>query len=245
MRAFLLVLSLAACNPATDDGETDRPDVSQGYAAACLTGPWEPEVLWDTQVVPLNGVTVVEDRAGAPQNEPIWFCDERVDRTLVVRDGDGATWELGYAIEDGDGESVTPALDVVVDQSVDLLFREVVSFGDAQGFVLTDAGGVVAALDVGAFGHGLFPEDFTRAQITSGEIFARRHDDCGTLLFREMTFHSQDVITVEPYTSSPFHIDNRAFTAWAIANTEWGDDVRCTDLAGLWMWGITRTPFGQ
>jgi len=163
--SLLLLLALPACDLLGDDGPFT------GFASACLGGGM-PDDLYEQggASFEIEG-TVLSDTGGEPPPSDV-ECYGFRSRLLSIEDADGTVWTLSYGITDPEGGFETLALDVVPGQAVSLLYRLVAEFGTAQGFVLTDEDGLVAALESGTWGPALEDGDVPGLAVSDGIMFA-------------------------------------------------------------------------
>jgi hypothetical protein len=235
MRSPILLLPLLATVAC------DTPVLELGHATACLAGEL-PENLYeydgDNLLFEIEG-TVVSDEAGA-MPETTMECYWTVERVLTIEAGDGVTWSVGYGVEDPEGALVTPALDVAPGDAVSLTYRSVQSFGSANGFVLEDEAGLVAALESGTWGPALEPGDVPGLNVSSGEMIGTQDSECGTEGHFAWAFEGDEPVEVDPFGEDTVTIGGQAYTAMAVANLQWQGDVQCTDLAGDEIWAVFR-----
>lgn len=235
MRALYLLIAtspLAAC---------DTPVLERGRATACLAGDL-PENLYDYDgdnlLFELEG-TVISDAAEA-MPETNMECYFTISRVLTIEDAEGTQWSLGYGVENPEGGDDTPALDVDVGQSLSLTYRTVQAFGSANGFVLEDDEGLVAALESGTWGPALEDGDVPGLEVTSGAMIGTIDSECGTEGHFTWSFEGDSAVDVDPYTQDTVTIGGAGYTAMAVANLQWQGDVQCTDLAGDEIWAVFR-----
>jgi len=235
MRTLCLLIALSplvAC---------DTPILEKGSGTSCLAGDL-PENLYeldgDNWLFEVEG-TVVSDAAEA-MPETAMECYFTIDRVLTIEDAEGTLWSVGYGVEDPEGISDTPALDVEVGETVSLTYRTVQSFGAANGFVLEDDDGLVAALESGTWGPALEAGDLPGFTVDSGEMIGTTDSECGTEGHFPWTFAGGTTVTVAPYSEDTVTIGGADYTAMAIANLQWQGDVLCTDLAGDEIWALFR-----
>jgi hypothetical protein len=234
MRTLTLLpfLALVAC---------DTPVIERGHATACLAGDVADNLyeLYETSLLFEVEGTVISDEAGAMPETPM-ECYWTIDRVLTIEDAEGTTWTLGYGVADPDGEPVTFSLDLEPGQSVSLLFRSVQQFGAANGFVLQDDDGLVAALESGTWGPALEASDVPGLRVKSGSMIGTIDSDCGTEGHFAWAFEADETIEVEPFSHDAITIDGAVYSALAVANLQWQGDVQCTDLAGDGIWAVYR-----
>ncbi|MFH1469626.1 MAG: hypothetical protein ABIO70_34895 [Pseudomonadota bacterium] len=225
--------SLAAC-------AADWQDAPEGFASACLSGDI-PEDLYEQggASFTIDGTVIAEGEDTLPP-EDLMECYGQRDRVLTLEDGDAGTWHVAFGITDPDDAMATPAMDVVVGQEVHLLYRTVASFGTAQGFVLTDDDGLVAALESGTWGPALQDGDVPGLSVSDGEMMGTLESECGTEGHFAWSFAGDETVEVQPYGSGTVPIDGIDHLALAVANMQWQGDVLCTDLAGDQMWAVFR-----
>ena len=230
--ALLLFLGLPAC-----DLFGDGP--FKGFASACLGGAL-PEDLYEQggAVFEIDG-TVVSDVEGEPPPSDVECYGER-SRVLSIQDAEGAVWTLSYGIADPEGGLEALALDVSAGQAVHLLYRLVAEFGSAQGFVLTDEDGLVAALESGTWGPALQDGDVPGLSVDDGIMFATTDEECGTAGHFQWIFSGDEDVEIEPYSLGSVPIDGVTYQAWSVANLQWQGQIQCTDTADDQMWAVFR-----
>jgi hypothetical protein len=229
---LLPLLAAVACDPSM---------LEVGHATACLAGDL-PENLFeydgDNLLFEIEG-SVISDEAGA-MPETAMECYWTIDRVLTIEDTEGVLWSVGYGVEDPDGNADTPALDVEEGEAVSLVYRSVQSFGAANGFVLEDDDGLVAALESGTWGPALEDGDVPGLAVTSGDMIGTQDSECGTEGHFAWSFAGDDTVEVDPYGQDTVTIAGAPYTAMAVANLQWQGDVQCTDLAGDEVWAVFR-----
>jgi len=237
---ILLLPLLMACE--TEDGEDMVPDSppEPGWATTCLEGDVDQFDTgnFDTYAFDFSG-TVVSDGPGNDIDSPL-ECYRDMARILEVDDGEGTVWRLGYAVQDADGQDTTPEMDLAPGATVSVSFRSVQQFGAANGFVVQDESGLVAALESGTWGPALVPEDLEDLVVSSGEGVGTVEDQCGTLLRSEILFEGDDATSLTPYSTGPVTVAGNELQAMAVINESWQGDVLCTDLAGNLSWAVFR-----
>jgi hypothetical protein len=233
-RPLLLALfALPACDLFGDDGPFT------GFASACLTGAL-PDDLYEQggATFEIEG-TVLSDTAGEPPPSDV-ECYGFRSRLLAIEDTEGTVWTLSYGITDPDGNLETLALDVAAGQSVSLLYRLVAEFGTAQGFVLTDDDGLVAALESGTWGPALQDGDVPGLSVEDGIMFAETEEECGTAGHFQWVFTGDEAVEIEPYNLGSVPIGGVDYQAWSVANMQWQGQIQCTDTADDQMWAVFR-----
>jgi hypothetical protein len=234
MRALILLplLAMSACI---------IPTPAPGFGTACLAGEL-PENLYeydgDNLLFEIEG-TVITDGTG-PMPETAMECYGTVHRVLQIEDDEGVVWSLGYGIEDALGDDTTPSMPVEPGQEVQLTYRTVQSFGSANGFVLEDEHGLVAALESGTWGPALEQGDVPGLTVTSGAQMTTVDSECGVEGHFAWSFAGDEVLEVQPYGERTLAIDGSDFTVIAVANLQWQGQVQCTDLAGTEIWAVFR-----
>lgn len=231
--AFLLpLLPLTACTASWKDAPA-------GFASACLAGAL-PADLYEQggATFEIDG-TVLSDGVDTLPDTSM-ECYGAHPRVLVLEDGEGVVWSLAYGITDPDDVDATPALDVTVGQTIHLLYRTVAEFGSAQGFVLTDDAGLVAALESGTWGPALEDGDVPDLSVTDGEMMGTLESECGTEGHFAWSFAGDETVDVQPFGQGTVPIGGIDYLAMAVANMQWQGDILCTDMANDQMWAVVR-----
>jgi hypothetical protein len=229
---LLPLLALSACI---------IPTPAPGFGTACLGGDL-PENLYeydgDNLLFEIEG-TVIDDGVG-PMPETAMECYGTVHRVLQIEDDEGVVWSLGYGIEDALGGDRTPYMLVDPGQAVSLRYRTVQSFGSANGFVLEDEAGLVAALESGTWGPALEEGDVPGLAVSSGEQMTTVDSECGAEGHFAWSFEGDETLEVQPYGERTLAIDGQDYSVFAVANLQWQGEVQCTDLAGTKIWAVFR-----
>jgi hypothetical protein len=248
-----LALPLAACGDKPDDtGDGDTGDTGGGggvYAGlvgqvhACVGGdapdPYSGEVnsFWDADV---SG-TVVSDGPMSGELETDFYCEGTPARVLVVEDAGGAQWQFTYGVVDAAGTDATPALAVAAGDSVMVRYRAVLDFGQANGWVATDAdGAAIGAFEAGTWGNALQEGDVPGLVVTAGVPIAEINTECGPRIYDFLTFTGDDSVQIEPFGTGSVTVGGQALTAFGVAATHFDERVQCTDLAGVTSWAVAR-----
>jgi len=215
----MLLVLLASC--VTDD------TVERGTVDICLADA-NGEVL--DQELFLRGIV------GPPDST----SDCQGVRSFSIVDHAKGTFTWGFGVRDGDGSDVTPALDLTEGDEVSLFFRDHLVWGDVAGFVLEDFEGVmIAAADEGTWGGAFVPGDLDGISIERGDdIIASEPTDCQPIDGYQIEFSADDDAVLTPVDSEQIFIEERSFTAMAVAAWDYGesDDCQITDATGATAW---------
>jgi len=237
------LLSLFACEPG---GDPPPVVVNPGEATACLGQTIEksyPAAYDETPSWAVEGVVLSFGPAGDAIADALVDCGPSLSQVLRIEAPDTIVWTLGYGIEDPSLGDVSEPLDVAVGDVVSLTFRAVQSFGSAAGFVLTDAEGLVAALEVGTWGGALEPGDVPGYRVEAGEAVMEEEGGCGTFEHRQTDLygHYTEPSSFNPGEWGPVEGED-GVTRWAraIQHFEYVGQPSCTDVAGAWSWAIWR-----
>jgi hypothetical protein len=246
-----LALPLAACGDKPDDtgddtGETGGGGVYAGLVGsvhACVGGD-APDPYQDVQdswwTADVSG-TVVSDGAMSGALDTAFYCEGTADRVLIVEDADGAQWHFTYGVRDADGADTTPPLDVAAGDAVTVRYRAVLDFGQANGWVATDAdGAVVAAFEAGTWGSALQDGDVPGLSVDGSEPIAEVPTDCGPRIHHWLTFTGDDEVQIKPFGMQTVTVGGQALTAYGAIATGFDERVQCTDLAGVTSWAVAR-----
>lgn len=246
-----LALPLLACGDKPDDTGGDDTGGGGGgvYAGlmgsvhACVGGaapdPYEDVQgsLWSTDV---SG-SVVSDGPMSGALDTGFYCQGTPARVLRVEDAEGAQWAFTYAVLDSDGGDATPALAVAPGDAVTVRYRAVLDFGQANGWVATDAeGAVIGAFEAGTWGSALQTGDVPGLTVTAQDPIAEVPTDCGPRIHDWVTFTGDDTLQLEPFDSGSVTVGGQALTAIAAVATRYDERVQCTDLAGTTSWAVAR-----
>lgn len=234
----MALLVLSACDGGAGKGAFGT--LVRGDAWTCLQTDDVDAVLGEeTASYDVSGTVVSEEAAAGPEGN-LLACGGATSRVLTIAATDFSTWTMGYGILDEVGADQTPALDVSVGAQVYLHFNAVNSFGTAGGFVLQDTTSVIAAMDVGSWGSALEIDDVPGLVVADGEKIAAEETDCGLLTGRSLLFQGDADTELSPMGSRLITFSGKAFTAFAVANTSYEDEVDCTDVAGERTWAVFR-----
>jgi hypothetical protein len=244
----LICGSLVACGDKPDDDTGDTGDggftPESGYVHACASGPFDNpyesgddyDSFWEAAV---DGVVVSDGPISATLETPLSCYGEAV-RVLELTDGAGDTWRFAYGITDGDELDATPAMAVVPGDDVSVHYRAVLDFGSANGFVVTDSSGVVAAVEAGTWGNALRDGDIPGLVVETGSVLGEVDGDCGPAIHRDLTFTGDAVSALAPYTVGSVSVGGASLDAYSVINTTFDDRVQCTDMAGTTSWAAFR-----
>jgi hypothetical protein len=167
-------------------------------------------------------------------------CSERVQRSIVIDEGGGRIWKVGFAVVGGATDRLEQALAEKLGSEVRARFRLRRGFGTATGFALTDGRGLVAALENGTWGPGLDPADTPGVSVRPGAVVCSLTHVCGTQLHKELLFDAGNSVRVAAGAVASFMIGASSYGAQNVATYDWAVPVGCTDLAGLTSWVLWR-----
>lgn len=211
--------------------------VDVGDAAASLDGPDEDTGWYDTRTFEIDGVVTDLGPSASPIDDalhPVWG---ELEAGVELETEDGARYRVSWRFGDADGESWTQDPDLNLGDAVHLHFDSVQSWGTASGFVLTDAEGLVVALEDGSWGPALDPSAYP-VTVESGAVAGSDNDGCGRREQYELVF--DDTLALVPGESEVLWVDDEvAVTAWALSNYDWLT-IRCTDTSDVDRWALTR-----
>jgi hypothetical protein len=233
MRTLWIVALLAACS----EPDVVLPEIGQAFACLGNDAGLLPSGT-ETEGWEITGQVVA---MGAGSGGELFPCNDAiVDHSVAIVDADGATWTLGYGLKDADGATAGPPLDLVNGADVSLTFRAVQSGeGQSAGFVLSDASGALAAVELGAWGDALEPADLPTLAISTGSERAREASECGDIVQTSIVFRGDDEVEITPVNSDIVTIDGVEHTAWAIAAWDY-DQTTCPDSVGVRAWALFR-----
>jgi len=168
----------------------------------------------------------------------------QVDKAFTLRDEAGVDWSVGYAVRNSDGETVTPEpLEDLVGSSVTMRYKAVRSFGEADGFAISEGGTLLAAVEQGTWGPALEEEDVPGLSVTSGEPVYELEDDCGTQSYSKIVFTGDEQYAEIPYSQTEITVDGASYDIFAVDNGTY-IELNCTDMGGRWEWAAFRAAEG-
>jgi hypothetical protein len=241
---LLSASTLVACGDKPDDDDTggDAADPEVGFVHACVAGPFEDpyssdayDSFWEEVV---SG-TVVSDAAATDALDTPLSCYGTARRVLTLEDAEGGTWRFAYGIDDPADADATPAMRVAAGDPVTVRYRAVLDFGSANGFVVTDDAGLVAAVEAGTWGNALQDGDVPGLTVAVGGAYGEVDTDCGRRVHDALVFAGDARVRLEPYAEGSVTVGGATVTAYAVAATRF-EDVQCTDLAGTVSWAVFR-----
>ncbi len=233
---MFLVFSLFACTDPV--GQLPKPE--HGTQQICLGGP--EDVGGADELDLLVTGTVVGFDVGNDMN--LADCLDGPSTVVEIEDADGEVWSLGWSIADDRGQDLTPVLSLEAGSEVDLLFRWKMVWGTTAGFVLSDAEGLVASGDEGAWGSALSADDLMGFEVERGaNIVSREETQCQPIEGYTVDFVSLARTTsLLPVNSGPFEIDGQMFEAMAIDAMDYGESRSCSvsDRTNVTAWAVYR-----
>ncbi len=215
------------------------PDFESGNAAVCLKSNGGTQVHEAADGAWNMSGRVAEVRTFTQMDESSLNCSSDGTTAIDIVDLDGNKWTLGYGMKNNRGKDAMIDLDVQMDSSVDLLFRQGIGDGVARGFVLRDGAGLVAAMDNGLNGGVLSESDLPGLQIHRGSDVGVNQDDCGKMEGTVIEFEADERTTVVPFGHKTIEIDGKELTAYAIDSYYWSK-ATCDDEPDLLSWAVFR-----
>jgi hypothetical protein len=164
-----------------------------------------------------------------------WFSGSESSRALVIRTDAGVEWTLGYRIEAGlPTADVTPEFPSLMGTRVKLLFRAVRAWGSAPAFVLTDAQGLVFAMNLAVYGDAMRPGDVHALTVSHGRTLGviNDKDDCFAARHFALVFTGSPSIELPPGEKGQVNIDSRPYTAVSLFDVAAEGGIRCEDVVG-------------
>ena len=204
----------------------DSP-VSDGQLTFCSTASPEME---ETGVALAGVVSALND--GSVE------CSESV--TLVGEDD--AVLTVGFTVLDENGDDVTPALDLAVDDTVEGIYRYKMVWGTVEGLVLSDADGLVLAADQGTWGGSLEEGDIDFAVSRGAEVLDTEVTECVTTERHGVVFEADETVEVAPFGQGEIAVGGQSLAAWAVSSTVLGPGRNCeiSDQTDSLAWAVVR-----
>jgi len=219
-------------------GACAGPEFESGEAAVCLGSdastpiPVTAKATWEITGI----VTAVRDfdaKDSATTN-----CSSTISTAVDIQDGMGTTWTLGYGILDSKGEHALPELDLLVEETANLVVRQS-DDGQSRGFVIHDGQGIVAAMDEGTAGGALDESDLNGLEVSRGHAIGTSKNDCGDMEGTQITFKGSDTVASSPFGSTTVTLDGVELEAFAIDSFYW-TDAECAEPIDQLTWAIFR-----
>ncbi|HJN76658.1 MAG TPA: hypothetical protein QGF58_22195 [Myxococcota bacterium] len=218
-------------------GEPGVVSSMNGTSAVCLGA--------DTDVEPtdeyfIRGRVVSSDWSEdqVPGFDNLVGCQNDVQQTLVIEDGDGVEWTIGYAWIEGDWDS-TPTVWADRGQQVEVLVRNPEG-SSAAGMVVYDGEGALYALESGIGGPALQNGDIGGLDVEDGDVVGNGSGDCGETESISVIFESdQDRLVMYAGEDRGMEVDDDYLTVCTIESVRYveGD---CEDDAGETSWVVFR-----
>lgn len=224
-----ILMMFVACDdpPQTATAET-------GAARACLqTDNPAQEQDAELRTLRLDGtIQRIEDVDEMCYREPM--------QRITIAGNDGYTYTIGFRLDDADGADRTPTLDIAEGDTVSGLYTQVTSFGHADGFVLSDADGLLAAVNVGTWGDALVEGDVPGVTVEPGDRISDAEDVCGQVTYREIVFHADTTLVLNPWAIGMVEVGGTVMSVAAVRHERREGETTCMDLAGELSWAIWR-----
>lgn len=201
--------------------------LGSGTSVVCLGA--DTEVDADQSLLEIRGV-VVSDEMLAVDVGNVIPCEQDPARILTVVDGDGVTWEVGYAWYASDGYDMTPVPDVVPGQQVVVTVRQGDSGPDSTsaGFVVDTSRGMLYAMEAGHGEQGLAPGDIRGLDVEATREAGSIESDCGENTPLILDFESSsDALSLYPGEDAGMDIDGDYYVTCNINSLQVADD--CDD----------------
>lgn len=203
--------------------------VERGDVVVCLDGErsWGPDIDLE-----LSGTVT---SIGAGDDPCVWGA--------TLDDGAGTVASIGFGVRDAEGGDLTPPIDLVAGDTVQLTYRYRVVWGDVAGFVLSDGVGVVVAAEEGAWGGALHASDVPGLTVQRGEdVVATEPTECQPIEGYEIVYTGDEALTLTPVSSGTVQIGGAPLTAMALAAYDYGASATCqvADQTGETSWVVVR-----
>ena len=222
-RAVLVLCLLAGC------GET----ISAGYIIVCA-----PENLPDD--ARFNGDVIFDEDGVVTAIDP---GTTDCERSLIVEDSEGASWTFGFTVVDDSDQDATASLDLEVGSSVLVGYRDRMVWGNVSGLVISDADGLVAAVEQGYWGGALQEVTLDGLSVRRGEeVQATEVTDCEVRESFEIIFEADDTVALTPFATAPLQLGGVELTAVSVSSLVKGSGARCSisDTTDTLTWAVVR-----
>jgi len=151
---------------------------------------------------------------------------------VSISDADGAIWTVRYSVGGGRGTKTGPAI-YPLGRALELNYqtRSSWSSGEAAGFTIRDAVGVMTAVEY-SNGLDIFGErPFPGLRLALGASTFARPTHCATRRQRALEFHADQRTVLTPGSRAPITVGGRRYLAhsveaWDLVN------VGCSDMFG-------------
>jgi hypothetical protein len=213
-------------------------DFEGGDAAVCLGSdeatpiPITAKAAWEVTGM----VTGIRDFDAS--DSATMSCGSPTSTAVDIVDMTGTTWTVGYGILDSNGKQALPELDLLEDDTVNLIVRQSED-GLSRGFVIRDGMGLVAAMDEGTGGGALKESDVDGLEVSRGVAIGSSKDDCGKMEGTQISFRGASKVTTSPFGSTMVEVNDAELQAFAIDSFYWTKSS-CDDTADQLTWAVFR-----
>ncbi|MCP4806620.1 MAG: hypothetical protein GY913_29330 [Proteobacteria bacterium] len=201
--------------------------LGSGTSVVCLGS--DIEVPADQDLFEIRGEVVSDEMISVDVGNVI-PCEQDPARVLTVVDGDGATWEIGYAWYAADGYDLTPVPDLVEGQQVMVTVRQGASGADSTsaGFVVDSSRDMIYAMEAGHGEAGLASGDIADLDVSATREAGSIESDCGENIPLIIDFESSsDALSLYPGEDAGMEIDGEYYVTCNINSLQVADD--CED----------------
>jgi len=232
-RAILIAIpALTGCG---DSASTETP-ISTGTLTICEAGDGSSldDEFGEDMTLDISG-TVIAINSDAVE------CS----RSITVENADGDSWTVGLSVTDDQGEDVLLDIDLELDDTVELVYRSRLVWGEVKGFTISDSEGLVLAVEEGTWGGALEPElleGFSTSR--NDELLATEREECMVRKSYAMEFEGDESLTLQPYEEDFLFVNSQQMRAVAVASVVPGPGKSCTtsDTTDIHSWLLSRVP---
>ncbi|MFH1463537.1 MAG: hypothetical protein ABIO70_04050 [Pseudomonadota bacterium] len=168
---------------------------------------------------------------GAPSGDETWLIDDygEVAKVLGLTDINEQVYWAGWAASEADGTDLSPTPSLALDTSVTLTFYADSGWGGPfTGLTVTDAIGLVLAVEAGGLGDG----EFAELTVSAGEETSTVQGECGREVSHEVVFQGEGgPVAVAPGREGDVQVDGRSLKVRVIESYQLLDS-NCTDISG-------------
>jgi hypothetical protein len=219
--------------------EEELGPVEVGMASVCLgvsAGAYPAdgdEQFWQT-----TG-TISTNLVGFTEFD-LWSCPDDASHMVVIEDDNQRRWYLGWRMRDVLANDLANDLAVAEGAEVTLTFRA--RRGGGAGFTLTDARGVVAAVETTPSEQVLLSSDYPGFRLELGEHVATDRDGCGYQFGYELVLDAgADRVVLPPMANGSFLAEESSLKAWSLASYQYDlDQASCPEAYGDLTWAAFR-----
>ena len=207
------------------------PSIQSGKVIVCGNNQEEEDITFD------GVITSVQDD-----------MDSSCNYLFTVENMEGVQRTFGYSIQNDVRDTVSQVITlsnyISIGDKISVLYRYSMPFGSKSGLIVSDAEGVILAVDDGAYDGALNNDDIPGLIIQKDQdIVAQTDGPCIPKLGHSITFIGDEPVQLTPVSSGNLMIMDLPYTVMAIEATSPGTSNSCfeSDTISYRSWALFRS----